>query len=587
MGALCPHKRHIKEMRALIVFVALAAFAAAEFAAEDILLETQADVSNMKKKGATNADCLDLAKTTCKDTIAENKRAQTSINSVSDGSKCHLRGRRGVIKALAHYRRTKKTWMTAKVSVTTASNAYVKITSQKFSTLKFKKCQFVFTSRSYRSAKAKYNRAVRVELSWRGRVSESHKMYLRYVKIAALMVRRCHCSTKLRATARWTLETKKSHLVQMAKAFAKCKMMQCVLNGTKLTDKKCRGKLKTLVKKTLSKSTQKVVCKGTHKKKGPDRKELRAKALVKARKAKVAKEKKTKAAAKEKKAKATVAKEKKTKKETANKRAEKSRKARAKESSVKKFKEKNKKGRERATKREKRLKTTEKKNKERKNKAERSRKKAIALARAKRERSAKAERRKAVERQNKEKVGKKNAWHLAMTINGATSTFNYNSAYWTNGRTGNFGSGNSKTAWFNKPARQIRLVMKYGRNTRQVSYRHNTNLSLTQLFKGGHRGTRINVHSWRHLGGNNVFGFQNHCNKQGFNTIARGGNFQKTDIRFGIVMNQENNCGSPDSSIGIGMKDAGVTAGGNCRCCNNGGSCGIKKATAYVYVKQA
>merc|ERR1711959_438529 len=513
MGALCPHKRHIKEMRALIVFVALAAFAAAsEFAAEDILLETQADVSNMKKKGATNADCLDLAKTTCKDTIAENKRAQTSINSVSDGSKCHLRGRRGVIKALAHYRRTKKTWMTAKVSVTTASNAYVKITSQKFSTLKFKKCQFVFTSRSYRSAKAKYNRAVRVELSWRGRVSESHKMYLRYVKIAAPMVRRCHCSTKLRATARWTLETKKSHLVQMAKAFAKCKMMQCVLNGTKLTDKKCRGKLKTLVKKTLSKSTQKVVCKGTHKKKGPDRKELRAKALVKARKAKVAKEKKTK-------------------KETANKRAEKSRKARAKESSVKKFKEK--------------------KNKERKNKAERSRKKAIALARAKRERSAKAERRKAVERQNKEKVGKKNAWHLAMTINGATSTFNYNSAYWTNGRTGNFGSGNSKTAWFNKPARQIRLVMKYGRNPRQVSYRHNTNLSLTQLFKGGHRGTRINVHSWRHLGGNNVFGFQNHCNKQGFNTIARGGNFQKTDIRFGIVMNQENNCGSPDSSIGI------------------------------------
>merc|ERR1711959_774303 len=320
MGALCPHKRHIKEMRALIVFVALAAFAAAsESTAEDLLLETQAEVSDMKKKGATDKDCLDLAKTTCKETIAENKRAQTSINSVSDGSKCHLRGRRGVIKALAHYRRTKKTWMTAKVSVTTASNAYVKITSQKFSTLKFKKCQFVFTSRSYRSAKAKYNRAVRVELSWRGRVSESHKMYLRYVKIAALMVRRCHCSTKLRATARWTLETKKSHLVQMAKAFAKCKMMQCVLNGTKLTDKKCRGKLKTLVKKTLSKSTQKVVCKGTDKKKGPDRKELRAKALVKAKKAKAA-----------------VAKEKKTKKETANKRAEKFRKARAKESSANK-----------------------------------------------------------------------------------------------------------------------------------------------------------------------------------------------------------------------------------------------------------
>lgn len=352
-------------------------------------------------------------------------------------------------------------------------------------------------------------------------------------------------------------------------------MMQCVLNGTKLSDKKCQGKLKTLVKKTLSKATQKVVCKGTHKKVGPDRKELKAKALAKARKARVQEKK------------AKVAKEKKTKKETANKRAEKSRKVRAKESSVKKFKEKNQKGRERAKKREMRLKAAEKKNKERKHKAERARKKAIAMARAKRERSAKAERRKAVERQHKEKVGKRNSWHLAMTINGATSTFNYNSALWTNGRTGNFGSGNSKTAWFNTRAREIRLVMKYGRNTRQVSFRHNTNLSLTQLFKGGHRATGINVHSWRHLGGNNVFGFQNNCNKQGFNTIARGGNFQKTDIRFGIVMNQERDCNSPDSSIGIGMKDAGVTAGGNCRCCNNGGHCGRKAATAYVYVKQA
>jgi len=66
-----------------------------------------------------------------------------------------------------------------------------------------------------------------------------------------------------------------------------------------------------------------------------------------------------------------------------------------------------------------------------------------------------------------------------------------------------------------------------------------------------------------------------------------GNNFQKTDTRFGITMNQENNCGSPDSSIGIGMKQAGISAGGNCRCCNNGGSCQRIGAMAYVYVKQA
>merc|ERR1712178_333615 len=471
------------KMRVFIAVIAVIALAAAsDFTPEEIMLEAQTDVADMKKKGATEKDCKDLAKTSCKEVVNEHTRSQKLINSLSTGSKCKYLGRGGIVQMLAHYRRTKKTWMSMKIKVSVASKAYVKIDSQRFSSLKQGKCGFVFSSRSYLTARARYQRAFRLEISWRSRTSEAHKMYIRAKVIAAKMVKRCHCTTKATAMKLWKTVTKKSVVARQNKAYAKCKMMACVLKGTKLSSKQCIGKLTAYRMKILSRDTKRAVC-GRGKEKAH-----------------------------------------KKHKEAADKRAEKSRRARAKEGALKK---------------------------------------------------------------SKERRGKRNSYHLAMVINGGTNTFNYNSALWTNGRVGNFGHGNKKTNWFNRRARTIRLVMKYGRNTRAVTWRHNTNLSLTQLFKGGFRRTGVNVHSWRHLGGNNVFGYQNHCNHQGFNAIARGGNFQKTDIRFGIVMNQENNCGTPDSSIGIGMKDAGVTAGGNCRCCNNGGHCGIKKAWAYVYVREA
>jgi len=534
-------------MRVLIAVIAVIALAAAsDFTPEEIMLEAQTDVADMKKKGATEKDCKDLAKTSCKEVVDERTRSQKLINSLSTGSKCKYLGRNGMVKMLAHYRRTKKTWMSMKIKVSVASKAYVKIDSQRFSSLTHGKCGFVFSSRSYLSARARYQRAFRLEISWRSRTSEAHKMYLRAKVIAAKMVHRCHCTTKATAMKLWKTVTKKSVVARQSKAYAKCKMMTCVLKGIKLSSKQCIGKLTSYRMKILSRDTKRATC-------GRGNKE--------------------KAHKKHKKA--------------ADKRAEKSRKARAKEGALKKFKEKNQKGREKAKKKEAKMKAAEKKNKERSVKAERHRKRAISLARAKREKAAKAERRRAAERQAKERRGKRNSYHLAMIVNGGTNTLNYNSALWTNGKVGNFGHGNKKTGWFNKRARTIRLVMKYGRNTRSVTWRHNTNLSLTQLFKGGFRRSGINIHSWRHLGGNNVFGYQNHCNVQGSNAKATS-RANPTDIRFGLVMNQENNCGSPDSSIGIGMRDArGVTAGGNCRCCNNGGHCGVKKAWAYVYVKEA
>merc|ERR1711988_2018995 len=141
------------KMRVFIAVIAVIALAAAsDFTPEEIMLEAQTDVADMKKKGATEKDCKDLAKTSCKEVVNEHTRSQKLINSLSTGSKCKYLGRGGIVKMLAHYRRTKKTWMSMKIKVSVASKAYVKIDSQRFSSLKQGKCGFVFSSRSYLTA---------------------------------------------------------------------------------------------------------------------------------------------------------------------------------------------------------------------------------------------------------------------------------------------------------------------------------------------------------------------------------------------------------------------------------------------------
>merc|ERR1711981_17933 len=246
-------------------FILVLVIAASAIASYDQIIENEheavlLEVTDLKKKGATEADCKDLAKTSCKEVLAERTNAQKSLDSLKSGKQCVTLGQGGVRKALAHYQRTKRTWYQMKVKVTTASAASVSISAQRFSSLRHGKCGFVFTSRTYLSAKATYDRAVRLEISWKGRVSEAHKMYLRFVSIAKKQVKRCHCRTKAASTTRWSLFTKSATLSRQAKAYAKCKMMQCVLSGTALSSKKCKGTLKPLVKKTLYSVTERTVC---------------------------------------------------------------------------------------------------------------------------------------------------------------------------------------------------------------------------------------------------------------------------------------------------------------------------------------
>merc|ERR1712093_628507 len=140
------------------------------------------------------------------------------------------------------------------------------------------KCGFIFMSRSYLQAKARHIHAVRVEVSWRGRVSEAWKMVIRMKMVAKKMVHSCRCATKTTFLRVWRTVTNAKRVARQHRAHAKCKMMRCVLDGTPLTSSKCKASLKKLVKKKLTKATESVRgCRKAAEKKAAEKKNKKAK----------------------------------------------------------------------------------------------------------------------------------------------------------------------------------------------------------------------------------------------------------------------------------------------------------------------
>merc|ERR1711968_91216 len=205
----------------------------------------------MKKKGATEKDCQNLAEKTCKEVEVEVRTDQALVNRQKTGRHRMSLGVKAERRAHLHWRRTRTTHHHMRRKVTIAYHKRVTISSQTYSSLRHGKCGFVFNSRSYRTVRATYIRAKRIEMTWRGRVSEAWKAYLRMKSIRIRQQHHCHCSTKAALEKVWRVVTNKKRKVRQAKAYAKCKMMQCVLKGTKLSSGVCKGVLKIVRKKTL------------------------------------------------------------------------------------------------------------------------------------------------------------------------------------------------------------------------------------------------------------------------------------------------------------------------------------------------
>jgi cysteine-rich repeat protein len=153
-------------------------------------------------------------------------------------------------------------------------------------------------------------------------------------------------------------------------------------------------------------------------------------------------------------------------------------------------------------------------------------------------------------------------WTLALKADGTKATFNYNSTFWTNNllHQPNFPAldrNEAKLQSWNSVAFTEMLVgmeqpignmgelnLKYLKLTIDRP-------SLFALFSpGAYVATNAGRNAWKALITNSSL--QANCNREGFNNAPR--------TRLGIFSNQENDCNTPDSYIGIGNLNAGCNS---------------------------
>merc|ERR1711934_1205564 len=164
---------------------------------------------------------------------------------------------------------------------------------------------------------------------------------------------------------------------------------------------------------------------------------------------------------------------------------------------------------------------------------------------------------------------------LAMKIGASDHQFWYADAKWSNSDL--FDNGSSqKTDLFNQKSGSI--TIKDTSTGNEIHWEHGLDASLHDLFNGHHIDSGIALETWHNWIAGSAG--QNHCNRQGFQ--ARDDSSWRP-VRFGLIMNQENDCGTPDTSIGIGL-NTGCTAGAECGCCQNFGSCSNNCREVEVYV---
>lgn len=148
-------------------------------------------------------------------------------------------------------------------------------------------------------------------------------------------------------------------------------------------------------------------------------------------------------------------------------------------------------------------------------------------------------------------------WTLALKAGGASTVFTYGSSYWTDNATLNETSTDlsqteAKFASFSTvPFTEVGLAIDTAGTVNAAKFPQ-ANTSLQALFNAGYVATTLGRTAWLNLVPGSAL--QANCNEEGFN-IDHGGYAR---ARIGIIGNQENDCGSPDSFLGIG------TSGGQC-----------------------
>ena len=92
--------------------------------------------------------------------------------------------------------------------------------------------------------------------------------------------------------------------------------------------------------------------------------------------------------------------------------------------------------------------------------------------------------------------------------------------------------------------------MKYNGDLRAFSFSYPASSLYSLIADGNYRPTNLGRNTWKGLiSGSSL---QRNCNKEGFNARIADKRYGWPRARIGIIANQENDCNTPDSFIGLG-----------------------------------
>lgn len=191
-----------------------------------------------------------------------------------------------------------------------------------------------------------------------------------------------------------------------------------------------------------------------------------------------------------------------------------------------------------------------------------------------------------------DQTGDEGGWTLALKIDGRTSTFNYDALIWESAtllgaeRPG-LDHNEAKLQTFNAISfTEVRIGLEYPIDSGTIRYLviplAATNMS--ELFGGGTmHATQLGRDAWKGLVGADA-SLQPSCNLEGANVYH-----EQTRVRIGIISNEQEDCLTPDSRIGVGggslpvcVDVPDVQTAGNSSC--YGGDNGDVELAAFAWV---
>ena len=147
------------------------------------------------------------------------------------------------------------------------------------------------------------------------------------------------------------------------------------------------------------------------------------------------------------------------------------------------------------------------------------------------------------------------------------NTFTYGSSYWkknttyyddSHGRDGGLDKREFKgSTYWRTSFTEICVGMKQEENLKAFSFSYSASSLYSLIADGEYRPTHLGRNKWKWLiSGSSL---QHNCNQEGFN-VYNG----RPRVRLGLIANNQNDCNSPDSFIGLGAHwNWGGNAAGN------------------------